>query len=322
MTTIDNKHSFLSTIDDITQWLDSMDIKNYSINSDLTVDVDGMVAISLKNLTFIPVQFGVVKGDFYCSHNRLVSLKGSPKIVDNFTCNDNRLTSLEFSPEIVGDSMDCFNNQITSLKGMPLKIQGYFDAKNNHIQTLEGLSHQIGGNIRLNHNRLTSLFGAPEKVDGSFDISDNLLINLEFAPKIIKKGFNANNNKLLSLMGGHQYVGNSYSVGNNTLTNLTGVAKYIGQTLNINTSPIQIKHALDVELDFFVHYCEHEKDKIEIFNHLYDKSGKRLGIKKEEFELVMNQLKALNEKEKLEQVMMNPSTIMNQLDEKRNKMKL
>jgi len=96
-----------------------MGINNYKINKDLTVDVDGYVNITEKDLTEIPVQFGVVKKWFDCSHNdKLTSLKGSPRECKEFSCSYNRLTSLEGSPKYC-QYFSCSWNELTSLEGAP-----------------------------------------------------------------------------------------------------------------------------------------------------------------------------------------------------------
>ena len=93
-------------------WLNSMGIKNYTINSDGTVDVKGDVDISKKSLKNIPVQFGTVSGNFYCSSNNLTTLKGGPEIVKrHFYCSFNKLTSLEYSPKEVGGDFYCNDNK-------------------------------------------------------------------------------------------------------------------------------------------------------------------------------------------------------------------
>ena len=61
----------------IKQWLDEMGVKDYTINKNLIVDVEGDVNLSYKNLKELPVQFGKVKGNFFCSNNQLKSLKGA-----------------------------------------------------------------------------------------------------------------------------------------------------------------------------------------------------------------------------------------------------
>ena len=69
----------LKTEEEIKLWLDSMEIKGYTINKDLTVDVSGNVNLSSQKITSLPVQFGKITGNFYCNNNnKLTSLKGSP----------------------------------------------------------------------------------------------------------------------------------------------------------------------------------------------------------------------------------------------------
>ena len=74
-------------------------IRNYSINGDGNVDVDGNVNLFRRNLTELPVQFGTVTGHFNCVDNALTSLDGSPKnVLRNFDCSHNLITSLVEKP--------------------------------------------------------------------------------------------------------------------------------------------------------------------------------------------------------------------------------
>ncbi len=112
------------TIDEICR---KYKIKNYTINDDGSIDVNGDVGLSYGVLTELPLVFNKVTGDFYCYENRLTSLKGSPKWVGgNFSCYDNHLTSLEFSPEYVGCDFFCDFNDLTDLVGSPKYIGGDF----------------------------------------------------------------------------------------------------------------------------------------------------------------------------------------------------
>lgn len=61
----------LKTKAEIQAWLDKMGVENYIINNDLTVDVNGSVDLDRKGLIEIPVQFGIVTGNFYCNENDL-----------------------------------------------------------------------------------------------------------------------------------------------------------------------------------------------------------------------------------------------------------
>jgi len=104
---------------EIIDWLSEMNIKNYSLRDDL-VDVDGSVFLFNKNLKVIPVQFGIVKGDFSCFQNKLKSLEGCPETVGgDFFCSKNKLKSLEGCPETVGGVFWCWGNKLESLKYLP-----------------------------------------------------------------------------------------------------------------------------------------------------------------------------------------------------------
>jgi hypothetical protein len=89
-------------------------IKNYTINPDGSIDVDGGVNLNYKKLTELPLTFNKVSGSFDCDYNELTSLKGCPRwIGGGFYCDYNELTSLEFSPDYVGDDLFCSNNNLT-----------------------------------------------------------------------------------------------------------------------------------------------------------------------------------------------------------------
>ena len=80
---------------DIEKWLVVHNIRNYIINEDLSVDVEGSVTLHYQNLRGFPVRFGIVRGDFDCSSNRLLNLEGCPVAVGgNYNCSSNQLFSL------------------------------------------------------------------------------------------------------------------------------------------------------------------------------------------------------------------------------------
>ena len=108
-------NNFYKDKQQIINWLDKYDIKNYTLMPDeqygFVIDVNGSVDLSHKELINIPVKFNEVSGDFHCHINKLTSLEFSPQTVcGNFLCNHNKLTSLEFCPQTVSDSFDCHNN--------------------------------------------------------------------------------------------------------------------------------------------------------------------------------------------------------------------
>ncbi len=65
-----------------------------------------------------------VNGSFFCSYNKLTSLKGGPSSVGgNFNCYNNKLTSLEGAPSSVGGNFNCYNNNLTSLHNIHKQIK-------------------------------------------------------------------------------------------------------------------------------------------------------------------------------------------------------
>ena len=125
---------------EIIDWLDKMGIENYSLMDDLTVNVEGHVYLSYRNLEVIPVQFGIVKGGFRCSSNNLKSLEGCPRTVGgSFYCYGNKLESLEGSPKTVGGGFWCSWNKLKSLEGSPKTVGGVFDCFRNKLESLKYL---------------------------------------------------------------------------------------------------------------------------------------------------------------------------------------
>ena len=99
------------------------------------------------------IKFGVVKGDFDCSVNKLTSLEGVPQVVGgDFDCYNNQLTSLEEAPQEVDRSFRCSKNQLTSLEGAPKKVGGNFNCKYNKLTSLEGSPKEVGGDFCCDNN--------------------------------------------------------------------------------------------------------------------------------------------------------------------------
>ena len=160
----------------IRAWLEEHGIKNYTINTQGEIDINGDIKITYKNIKEFPyfIQFGTIKGNFDCKHNNLISLKGAPREVKGtFDCACNDLTSLEWAPAKVGGSFDCAHNYITSLEGAPDKIKGYFDCGCNEIKDLKGAPKVVGGYFHCGDNNLTSLKGSPKVVGGNFICRNN-----------------------------------------------------------------------------------------------------------------------------------------------------
>ena len=99
-----------SNIEDIKSWCDEMGIKNYTINTQGEIDVNGNVNLSGKNFEELPYKFGRVNGWFSVGDNpKLISLKNCPYYTKySFDCNMcKKLDSLEGCPKEVGWKFYC-----------------------------------------------------------------------------------------------------------------------------------------------------------------------------------------------------------------------
>lgn len=106
-------------------------IKNYTINNDGTIDVDGNVDLSMITgdirMSKLPLKFGNVTGNFDINgnpnFNYLRTMEGCPHTVGgNFYCTGQRLKSLEFCPKIVKGRFDCSNNNIRTFEFFPKSV--------------------------------------------------------------------------------------------------------------------------------------------------------------------------------------------------------
>jgi hypothetical protein len=66
---------------EIENWLNEVNIHNYTIHDDLTVDVKNTLYLQTFNLKTLPIQFNQIDGSFYCSDTNLISIKGFPKVI-------------------------------------------------------------------------------------------------------------------------------------------------------------------------------------------------------------------------------------------------
>jgi hypothetical protein len=90
-------------------------IKDYTINPDGSIDVEGEVVI-LVFINELPIKFNKVSGNFYCSYNDLSTLKNFPNEVGGKTVlYNNPLESLEgYNGDY--DKLSCDNKDYLILK--------------------------------------------------------------------------------------------------------------------------------------------------------------------------------------------------------------
>ena len=160
--------------EDIDSICKNFGIKNYTINEDSTIDVDGDVNLRNKRLTKLPLKFGKVSGHFYSYNNQLISLEGSPLSVGgHFYCSYNKLKSLSGAPELVDGNFYCSFNQLESLSGAPLSVGRHLICTDNQLKSLSGISGKISGAIYCRNNQLRDVKGVKDGWLGEFEVAGN-----------------------------------------------------------------------------------------------------------------------------------------------------
>lgn len=183
------------TKEEIKQWLNEMNIQNYHIHDDLVVDVQESVVLFQNSLHEIPVQFGIVKGDFEASHNALKSAKGSPRIVlGSYGMRGNNLTDALYFPEYVKDNVLLGANKITTFKNTPLKkVEGCLQAERNKLTSFEDFPY-VKYTINVRHNEITSFKGLQDTMLGSLIVAHNKITSFQYCPRIINEDLDLSNN--------------------------------------------------------------------------------------------------------------------------------
>jgi hypothetical protein len=186
-------------------------INNYTINDNGSIDVDGNVylkpvfsytakEIANSFLKEIPVKFSKISGNFFCSNNKLTSLKGSPKLVNgDFGCHNNKLTSLQGCPEKIDGNFTCNNNYLTSLKYGPKLVGNNFICSSNNLTSLEGSPTKVSGDFNCSMNKLTSLVGCPEIIGRHFFCQNNMITDFSGISEFFEGDFYCNGNPIYEI---------------------------------------------------------------------------------------------------------------------------
>ena len=163
----------MKTKEEIIEWCEILEIKEYTINEDMSIDVDTHVNLIGRSFEKFPITFNKVWGSFLCNTGNLTTLEGSPKYVgQDFKCNSNNLTSLKGGPEKVEGNFNCAgNDKLINLNGSPKYVGGFFRCGPNDLTSLDSDTEYVGGNFICSDTRITSLTGAPKKVYGSIKCS-------------------------------------------------------------------------------------------------------------------------------------------------------
>jgi hypothetical protein len=99
----------------IEMWLQTWNIKNYTINKDLTIDVNDTVIMEYQQIEKLPyyIQFGIIKGNFFCNYRGLITFKGMPHTIKGiFGCAGNKIKTLKYMPKKIEKSLFIDGNLI------------------------------------------------------------------------------------------------------------------------------------------------------------------------------------------------------------------
>lgn len=133
---------------------------SFTINEDLTIDIDGFFACRWEGNFPDFIQFNEIRGDF---------------MIQGFTGQWNTVkTSLRGCPQKVYGDFDCCRNDLKNLIGGPEYVQGYYVASlNPNIQSLEGLAKYIGKSFSCNNKSNLTIKDIPggTKIKGGINIS-------------------------------------------------------------------------------------------------------------------------------------------------------
>lgn len=146
------------SIDEIHEICKIYKIVNYTINDDMSIDVNDNVNLFKLNLSELPLTFNIVngKGNFNIMKAGLSTLKGSPReITSSFYCQFNNITDLSGGPDKVSYLYSCRNNEnLTSLKGLASHIDGSLNLSNCGLRDFKGVPENIylGGSINFYNN--------------------------------------------------------------------------------------------------------------------------------------------------------------------------
>lgn len=173
-------------------------IRNYTINDDLSIDVNESVVLAHKDITEIPIKFRNVSGSFLCQHNHLKSLKNAPAYVGkDFICSHNNLKSLKYSPKIVMGDFNCNQNKIVNFKDSPEYIGQTLLAVNNNIKDFEYFPNEVKGVAFLTENPVRNLdklhnCKAPKAIHIAED-DDNIYLAKRYTKEELEKIICRNN---------------------------------------------------------------------------------------------------------------------------------
>lgn len=129
-------------VDKIKKWLSDVNITKYEITKDLITNVNEDVILLNRRIKKIPIQFGIVNGNFFAQNNRLITLQGSPKIVNGiFDVTNNEISSLNYAPKYIKDNFYMDKNPLIfdTIDDFTIEVENFIVFSENFKDTLRTL---------------------------------------------------------------------------------------------------------------------------------------------------------------------------------------
>lgn len=156
----------------IDAWLNHQEIRNYTINKDNSVDVNGDVHFSNLRYKKLPIVFNKIDGDVSINGGLLETLDGLPsKLSGELSLSELTLKSWSGCPTSV-HTLSVHDCKIPSDLPQFQSIAGsvhFHEIKG--MTSLKGLPEVIGG-LSLQYCQISSIEGVPKQINGAFILTD------------------------------------------------------------------------------------------------------------------------------------------------------
>lgn len=178
-------HQFLDATEKIEKWLMKYQITGYTINSDLTVDIDNHVFLSSNRLNYIPIQFGHVNGIFDFSDNKLTSFQGFPLSATSIIASDNNFKNTDNLKSVVQENILLYDCPLESITDLPTIMNGKII-----------LDVTINENFKINHPNLYALRNKYDILELTSDVIETLKLNIQLNSQLSIKTNNSKKHKI------------------------------------------------------------------------------------------------------------------------------
>lgn len=176
-----NNSQFPSTREEVEKLCKKYNLRFYTINDDLSVDVEDNVELSRKYLDYIPLNFNYVKYTFFCDLNDLSSFKGCPKeIGGDLRITSNDIDNLDYFPRKIDGNIHIYFNPIYYV------VRTFINEKNRNELIEEFQHYRVIETSKTKNNLIRNVYkDRLEMFIGDFDLKMPNIEDIEIYYDII-----------------------------------------------------------------------------------------------------------------------------------------